>query len=110
MYRSGSANIAYDLPPPAEPPYRTSLSPAAKKSVCGPSLGEKIMFCGASSCNCVARVTTGLDESSIGKVSCTFAVDFVLFRNRFGFGVPFGPVVCASSFSLVLPVTVLSLL
>jgi len=39
MYRSGSASMAYDLPPPALPPYNTSRSPAARKSVCGPVLG-----------------------------------------------------------------------
>ena len=37
--RSGSANIAKDLPPPAAPPYNTSRSDEAKKSVCGPSFG-----------------------------------------------------------------------
>ena len=37
--RKGSANIAKDLPPPAAPPYNTSRSDEAKKSVCGPSFG-----------------------------------------------------------------------
>ena len=37
--RRGSANIAKDLPPPAAPPYNTSRSDEAKKSVCGPSFG-----------------------------------------------------------------------
>ena len=37
--RSGSANIAKDLPPPAVPPYNTSRSDEAKKSVCGLSFG-----------------------------------------------------------------------
>jgi hypothetical protein len=29
----GSTTIAYDLPPPADPPYSTSCSVAAKKEV-----------------------------------------------------------------------------
>ena len=37
--RRGSANIAKDLPPPAAPPYSTSRSEEAKKSVCGPAFG-----------------------------------------------------------------------
>ena len=39
--RRGSTNIAYDLPPPAAPPYNTSCSGAAKNCVCGPSFGLK---------------------------------------------------------------------
>ena len=31
--------MANDLPPPAAPPYSTSRSDEAKKSVCGPSFG-----------------------------------------------------------------------
>ena len=44
MYLKGSASMAYDFPPPAEPPYKTSRSDEAKKSVCGPSLGLNITF------------------------------------------------------------------
>jgi hypothetical protein len=41
----GSARSPTDLPPPAAPPYSTSLSDAARNSVCGPGLGAKITAC-----------------------------------------------------------------
>jgi len=41
--------MAYDLPPPAEPPYNTSLSPAARNSVCGPAFGLNITLRDSSS-------------------------------------------------------------
>ena len=51
--------MAYDLPPPAAPPYNTSVSPAARKSSCGPSLALKITFSIASACRAV-----GMSSSS----------------------------------------------
>jgi len=48
MLRNGSASVAYDLPPPAAPPYRTSRSLEARYCVCGPGLGLKTMFCTSS--------------------------------------------------------------
>ena len=81
--------MAYDLPPPAAPPYSTSRSDAERNSDCGPGLGLNTMSCATSTSygsalTCAGLVVTGVD----GVVSCdTF---FELFNFRKGFFEPFG--------------------
>ena len=62
---NGSASIAYDLPPPAAPPYRTSLSEELKKVVCGPALGLNTTSCASSTSYSGATTCAGIWGVSI---------------------------------------------
>lgn len=81
--------MAYDLPPPAEPPYSTSRSDADRNSDCGPGLGlnttswaSSMLYGSALTCAGLVCIFSG------GVVSCdTF---FELFDFRKGFFEPFG--------------------
>ena len=79
--------MAYDLPPPAAPPYSTSVSGAAKKSVCGPSLGEKItLFSSTSLRTCVGKlailsVVITLPSVDFSLLSSLANVDLDVFKD-----------------------------
>ena len=64
--------MAYDLPPPALPPYNTSRSEAARNAVCGPGLGRKMTFSTTSICGVVAVVGVGVATSEGGANSTIF--------------------------------------
>jgi len=82
----GSASIAKLFPPPAAPPYSTSRSDEDKKSVCGPLLGAKTMFC--SSSIGISRII-GLTGTTLvcffltGVAADTFFFELLDFFKRF---------------------------
>ena len=77
--RNGSTNIAYDLPPPAEPPYNTSCSGAARKSVWGPMFGLNTILSFSSSMSFL----TGLGKVSSLSSSITKPFFVSLFVSAF---------------------------
>ena len=77
--------MAYDLPPPAAPPYSTSVSPAARKSSCGPSLALKITSSTASAWRAVGMSSSSsaltsfaaFSFSSLLRVFLVLLIDFL---------------------------------
>ena len=105
--------MAYDLPPPAAPPYKTSLSDADRKLVWGPGFGLNTMSCatstsysGATACAGTVSATGGATVSTVvvGLCVCPDPLAFELFDLLKGFFEPLGKLAfncrCFSTFLL----------
>jgi hypothetical protein len=76
------------LPPPAAPPYSTSLSEDARYCVCGPGLGLKTTSCAAIGSNSAGLTSAGFCVVGVGVVTESFFFEYLVLLERFF--VPFG--------------------
>ena len=82
-YLRGSASRAWLFPPPAAPPNRTSLSDAARNSVCGPGFGEKMTSRSLNCCSIALKSNCSETDLSASFVPSSLANFFsVIFRTR----------------------------